>query len=105
MKTRCQTKPSLSRPGAEVCGLPSAVSQARISCPPSSHEHELENRPCQASYSGRRPPSCHEHRLENPCYVSEAPTGRPQLSPGQRPGLARPDESRALTGRNKGGVR
>lgn len=64
----------------EERGLPSVVSQARLSCPL-------------------------KHGLENPCYVSEAPTGRPQLSPGQRPGLDRPHDSGALKRRDNGGDR
>lgn len=35
--------------------------------------------------------------------ISQAPTGRPHTSPGQRPGSNGPKESKALKGRDKGG--
>lgn len=44
------------------------------------------------------------HGLENPCTISKAPTGRQDLSPGQRPGSTSPMKSKALKGRNNGGV-
>lgn len=44
------------------------------------------------------------HGVKNSYSVPKAPTGRPNDSPGQRPGSNNPRKSRALKGRNRGGV-
>jgi hypothetical protein len=54
---------------------------------------------CPACQSEVQSSNDHDEQVD-----SKAPSGRPYDSPGQRPGSNAPMESRALTGRNKGGA-